>query len=679
MIELRRIKKQYNVVDDVQVVLEDLSYCFNKGERTAIVGESGCGKTTVLNLIGGVDNDFEGELLFEGEPVSDLDKYRREKVSFIFQDLNLIEHFNLVKNITIGLTNEVENKEEIALELLKKVGLELHATKYPNQLSGGERQRVAIARALARETDVLLCDEPTGSLDEETKTEIMDLIVEVFKDKTLIFITHDEELARDYADVILEFENKKFKVTKERSREITVNEDEEVNKGDFKRRFEINLLFRKINLLASAYLIIVIFGLYLFGTGVVYGLGQEIDEYYVDNYKVDKLNVSTLRGLTYDGFVKFSKRFNGDHNDEIIGVSAVLTGMLTMGENEREKYYSMNTMQDAFRDTIEEDIIFGRYPEANNEVLISKGAALSLIFTEECHQYTVKVDLERDLFICVDGLVGLDDQTIYDRAMSIPLSFRDKARSNWSRVYDTDVEIVGMIDDFEYGDRYRGNSVIETENNRFIYNNNFYFLEEEMYNYIEILYLGNYGKKNFHYSIFIEDEDLEVRKAVFSEFVLYSYLISGQDFLNEERDEYQDNVFGYEIAISAASLVLTIFGAISIYNGLKSNIQKNKSNVGVYKSLGYTSRNIRAMFWKEGLIISGVVLLFSILVWFILSRILGSAVARVLDMDGTYGLENVARLDLISLLIVTVVLIGVVFGSITYELKKIDIIEMIRE
>ena len=151
MIRMESVTKRYTVADKEQVVLDNLSYEFKKGVKTSILGESGCGKTTVLNLIGGIDSEYEGNIYFNDELIDDFDKYRRENISFIFQDLNLINNLDLIKNITIGLTNDVLDKESLALEMLDKVGLKEHAYKKPNQLSGGERQRVAIARALSRE------------------------------------------------------------------------------------------------------------------------------------------------------------------------------------------------------------------------------------------------------------------------------------------------------------------------------------------------------------------------------------------------------------------------------------------------------------------------------------------------------------------------------------------------
>ena len=677
MIELKNVTKKYTNVDEVQVVLEDINYSFNQGQVTTLLGESGCGKTTVLNLIGGVDNDYEGEIFFNGNPIEDLDSYRREHVSFIFQDLNLVEHFNLIKNITIGMTNEVENKEELAFELLKKVGLEDHVSKKPNQLSGGERQRVAIARALARNTDVLLCDEPTGSLDEETKTEIMDLIMDVFSGKTVIFITHDEDLAKQYADVILEFEDRNFIVTRESEKEVSTTTVESESRT-FKGRFESNLLFRKLNLVAASYLIIVIFALYLFGTGVVYGASKEIDKFYIERYKVDKINIGTPYGLTHNGFGYFVDRFNREHDNEIIGYMGVIMAEVLIGET-YDTYYYMNTLQEPIKETIEVDIILGRYPETVNEVMFSRGAATSFLYNSYCVQYAQDIEDEPELFDCIDELAALTDEELYAELLELDISFNDSSPFNFNRLYEYEHEIVGMIDDSEYSNKYKGSTIIDSDNSRLRLNRNVFLLEEEMQRYVDVMFFGNNNQKNYSYSIFLGEEDLELRKKVFNEFIIYSYLISGRDFITEERELFNEAVFGYELAIIVGCSILTLFGAVSLYNGLKTNIQKNKANVGVYKSLGYTSNNIRSMFLKEGLVISGVIVSLSVLGWFVLERIFESALIPVIDRSGKYGVENIVRIDPMSVLVVAILLLIVVFGSISYELKKIDIIEMIRE
>ena len=177
----------------------------------AILGPSGSGKTTLLNIIGGLDRYDSGDLIIDGKSTKgfkdkDWDAYRNHAVGFIFQSYNLISHISVLENVEMGMTlsgiSAAERKRK-ALELLEKVGLKDHAHKKPNQLSGGQMQRVAIARALANDPKIILADEPTGALDSKTSTQIMELIKEIAKDKLVIMVTHNAELAKDYASRIV--------------------------------------------------------------------------------------------------------------------------------------------------------------------------------------------------------------------------------------------------------------------------------------------------------------------------------------------------------------------------------------------------------------------------------------------------------------------------------------------
>ncbi len=198
--------------------LDDISVAFREKEFVAILGTSGSGKTTCLNIIGGLDRYDSGELIIKGKKTSDFsdrdwDAYRNNSIGFIFQSYNLIPHLSIVANVELGMTLSGVSKAEKhkrALEVLEQVGLKDHLHKKPNQLSGGQMQRVAIARALANDPEILLCDEPTGALDTTTSIQIMDLIRDVAKDKLVIMVTHNPELARQYADRIVEFSDGKI-------------------------------------------------------------------------------------------------------------------------------------------------------------------------------------------------------------------------------------------------------------------------------------------------------------------------------------------------------------------------------------------------------------------------------------------------------------------------------------
>lgn len=215
MLELRDIKKTYKIGEIETHALKGVSVSFREKEFVAILGTSGSGKTTSLNIIGGLDNYTSGDLILNGKSTKNFtekewNSYRNNSIGFIFQSYNLITHLSIVENVELGMTlSGVSSKEkhEKALEALEKVGLKEHLHKKPNQLSGGQMQRVAIARALANDPDIILADEPTGALDTNTSVDIMNLIKEVAKDKLVIMVTHNPELANEYADRIVEFKD----------------------------------------------------------------------------------------------------------------------------------------------------------------------------------------------------------------------------------------------------------------------------------------------------------------------------------------------------------------------------------------------------------------------------------------------------------------------------------------
>ena len=211
MLKLKNIKKDYKTGDFIQHALKNISVSFRKNEFVAILGPSGSGKTTLLNIIGGLDRYDSGDLIIDGKSTKsfkdkDWDAYRNHAVGFVFQSYNLISHISVLENVEMGMTlsgiSAAERRRK-ALELLEKVGLKDHAHKKPNQLSGGQMQRVAIARALANDPKIILADEPTGALDSKTSTQIMELIKEIAKDKLVIMVTHNAELAKDYASRIV--------------------------------------------------------------------------------------------------------------------------------------------------------------------------------------------------------------------------------------------------------------------------------------------------------------------------------------------------------------------------------------------------------------------------------------------------------------------------------------------
>ena len=211
MLELKNITKVYGTASEEVKALKGISLRFRESEFVSILGASGCGKTTLLNIIGGLDRYTSGDLIINGKSTKnfkdrDWDAYRNYKIGFVFQSYNLISHQTVLSNVELALTiGGISKKERTkrAIKALEEVGLKEHIHKKPNQLSGGQMQRVAIARALVNNPDNILADEPTGALDTKTSIQVMEILKQISKDKLIIMVTHNPELAEKYSSRII--------------------------------------------------------------------------------------------------------------------------------------------------------------------------------------------------------------------------------------------------------------------------------------------------------------------------------------------------------------------------------------------------------------------------------------------------------------------------------------------
>ncbi|MEI3530043.1 MAG: ABC transporter ATP-binding protein/permease [Bacilli bacterium] len=255
MLELKKIKKSYKTGDFKQQALKGISLKFRKNEFVAILGPSGSGKTTLLNIIGGLDRYDSGDLIINGKSTkkfkdTEWDAYRNNCIGFIFQNYNLINHITILENIEMGMTLSgisSKKRKKKALDVLKRVGLKEHAYKKPNQLSGGQMQRVAIARALVNDPDIILADEPTGALDSQTSVQIMDLIKEIANDKLVIMVTHNPDLANEYANRVIELKDGELKQDSNPVTDENITDDKfEIKKTSMNFRTALNLSFNNI-------------------------------------------------------------------------------------------------------------------------------------------------------------------------------------------------------------------------------------------------------------------------------------------------------------------------------------------------------------------------------------------------------------------------------------------------
>ena len=239
MLELKNIKKTYVTGDEQVEALKGIDLKFRESEFVSILGQSGCGKTTLLNIIGGLDRYTSGDLVINGKSTKDFkdrdwDAYRNYSIGFIFQSYNLIGHQTVLSNVELALTISGVSKQERrqrAIKALEEVGLKDQINKKPNQLSGGQMQRVAIARALINDPDIILADEPTGALDTKTSVQVMEILKKISKNKLIIMVTHNSELAEKYSSRIIRILD--GKITDD-SNPVTTEEEKKTKKQERK-------------------------------------------------------------------------------------------------------------------------------------------------------------------------------------------------------------------------------------------------------------------------------------------------------------------------------------------------------------------------------------------------------------------------------------------------------------
>ena len=329
MLEIKNITKDYDTGGDKVHALRDVSISFRDCELVAILGHSGCGKTTLLNIIGGLDQYTTGDLIINGRSTKqykdrDWDTYRNHSVGFIFQSYNLIPHQTVLSNVELALTLSGVSKAERrqrAKEALEKVGLGDQLNKRPNQMSGGQMQRVAIARALVNDPEILLADEPTGALDSETSVQIMELVKEIAKDRLVIMVTHNPDLANDYATRIVRLVDGKIKSDSDQY-EISESKSEPKKSGKkTSMSFGTALALSRNNLLTKkgrTFLTSFAGSIGIIGIALILSLSNGVQAY------IDSVERSTL--ASYPISIQ----------QETVDYSSVMSSMMGMNEADRE-------------------------------------------------------------------------------------------------------------------------------------------------------------------------------------------------------------------------------------------------------------------------------------------------------------------------------------------------------
>ena len=342
MLRLESIRKEYVTGDSKVEALKEVSLQFRKSEFVSILGQSGCGKTTLLNIIGGLDRYTSGDLIINGKSTKefkdrDWDSYRNHSVGFVFQNYNLIPHQTVLANVELALTLSGVSKKERksrAIKALEDVGLKEHIYKKPNQLSGGQMQRVAIARALVNDPEIILADEPTGALDTHTSLQVMEILKKISKGKLIIMVTHNPDLAEKYSSRIIKIldgkitdDSNPYSKEDEKKEDRTVRQDKKVSMSFFTALSLSlnNLMTKKGRTILTAFA----GSIGIIGIALILSLSSGMQTY------INRVEEDTLS--SYPITVQ----------EETIDMSSMMATMVDEGEEtqrEEEKIYSSNVV-----------------------------------------------------------------------------------------------------------------------------------------------------------------------------------------------------------------------------------------------------------------------------------------------------------------------------------------------
>lgn len=296
LLTVKQLNKSYTLTGGEKTsVLRNVTGSFESGEMVAILGESGSGKSTLMNIIGGMDGDYEGDVMVQGKSLrsmktEEVDNYRRDKIGFIFQSFNLIAHLTVLENVTIAMQmvdKSEKERNQRAIEILKQVGLKDHLKKRPNQLSGGQKQRVAIARALANDPDIILADEPTGALDQETSKQILALLDSIASKGVLIItVTHSQKVA-DFGSRIILVEDGHIKEDRSlKERYSTIKETEQKKAKSLSLTAAFKLALRNMQLKATRNILVALGGsIGIFSVLLMLSLGNGVTTFMNDEIK----------------------------------------------------------------------------------------------------------------------------------------------------------------------------------------------------------------------------------------------------------------------------------------------------------------------------------------------------------------------------------------------------------
>ena len=635
MLQKQRIHDRY------QHVLKNLSATFPSHGFITLLGASGNGKTTVLNIIGGLDTPDSGEVYFNNEKIEDFEDFRRERVSFIFQDLNLIPHLNAIDNVILGISDEIKNKKEKAKEILLSLGLEESLYKRPDQLSGGQQQRVAIARTIAKNVDIIICDEPTGSLDNETKKIITDILKELSKTKLVIFITHNLDLASEYSDLIYETIDGQI-----------VNHSHLINGGHFEssvkeRIYDSNVVWLAFKNVIGRYKHTIRYALFIIFIMLIASTSIVIQGEYVKKYIHDISLDTGIKSIRVD--YNRPERVQGTFNDikaidnvESFALIYNTQIRLTTGSIiEPPPLATSDVIQMTDSKYFEELIVAGRLPEESHEVLMTSQGVVTLLTELGIggkrieDQYATGELSGQEVF----DLVDLSNFTIFEKG--------------WPKF-----NIVGLIDDSKI---YEEKLTIYTQKG---FTDLFEYTSSDRVSYIELPKQLDLSK----IIIYKENVYREEHQTLAAELEAEDYKVN---LAHEKRVNATYNKIETFFSLSVVFLyVIIAIASISFISLLSASIFERKYEIGLYRTKGYTKLNIMKILGLEMYFLGFISLIVSIIILLITAYVMYIRVDYITSFSHVLQIINIPALALALLGIITVFVIIIVYISNSIILRE---------
>ena len=452
MLQLKNIVKDYVTGDTVVKALKGVDIQFRESEFVSILGQSGCGKTTLLNIIGGLDRYTDGDLIINGKSTKDFkdkdwDTYRNHSIGFVFQNYNLIPHQTVLSNVELALTLSGVSKAERrqrAIDVLNRVGLGDQLHKKPNQMSGGQMQRVAIARALINDPDILLADEPTGALDSETSVQIMEILKEISHNKLIVMVTHNPELAQEYSSRIIRLLDGKVidDSNPYEAPQIKPEKKEKAAKKDKKKGKKTSMSFftalslSRNNLMtkkARTFLTSFAGSIGIIGIALILSLSNGV-QVYIDQVQEDTLSSYPLQiTQTTTNFSEYMTAMTGEAADKV--------------DHDKDKVYSRNMIANQIKSFLEETKVnnlekFKEYLDDNKEL---ESLTSDIQYSYSTPLYIYKSDTSEGL-TQVNPSTLITDMGMYSEDQLSAVSSMGGSMDVWTEMIDNDEIIENQYD-----------------------------------------------------------------------------------------------------------------------------------------------------------------------------------------------------------------------------------------